>query len=333
MQNNFKLFIIILCSIFFASCNTGGQKNQSKELTKPKISIVFPVTIDAFEQLKKGISDATGDKFEIQSYSAEADPSKFETVIQSALLNKPDYLVTIGTQLTNTALGAKFKNDLPVVIAGAISSPELVDALLSVGIEPKRKSEVAIVSDSPKENIYELFDKTIKSFLPKVKRVGIIFNPGEVNSKGTSDKIVEALKKSGIEVIEGVINSADDIENVTDGLLLQGAEAIIIPHDKNAVTKASAIVKKCDEKRIPVISLDDGTVKKDGVCIGVSVNYRIIGNLIGQLLLKIENKEIKASDMPIVAVEHAKIYINTKRINALGIKYPEALTPLIENVK
>ena len=40
------------------------------------------------------------------------------------------------------------------------------------------------------------------------------------------------------------------IEKVTDMLLLKGSEAIIIPHDKNAVTKASSIVKKCDERKI-----------------------------------------------------------------------------------
>lgn len=332
MKNIIRLSTSILLLIFVVSCNSGGQKKQTTE-TQPKVSIVFPVTIDAFEQLNQGVKDVTGDKFEIQSYSAEGDASKFETAIQSALLSKPDYLVTIGTQITNTAFGAKFKNDLPTVIAGAISSPELVDALVSVGLEPKRKSEVAIISDSPKESIYKLFSKALKAFLPNAKKVGIIYNQAEVNSKGTSDKIVAELRKNEIQVVDGVINNSEDIEKVTDMLLLKGCEAIIIPHDKNAVTKASSIVKKCDEKNIPVFSLDDGTVKKDGVSIGISVNYKIIGNLIGQSLLKIYNKETNASDMPIVSVENAKIYVSIKKINALGIKQPESLNSLIESVK
>lgn len=332
MKNIVNLSVSILLLIFFVSCNSGGQKKQTDK-AKPKVSIVFPVTIDAFQQLKQGVKDATGDKFEIQTYSAEGDPSKFETAIQSALLNNPNYLVTIGTQMTNTAFGAKFKNKLPIVIAGAISSPELVDALITVGIEPKRKSEVAIISDSPKESIYELFSKTLNSFLPNTKKVGIIYNPAEVNSKGTADKIIAELNKNGVQVIDGVINNSEDIEKVTEMLLLKGCEAIIIPHDKNAVTKAFSIVKKCDEKNIPVFSLDDGTVKKDGVSIGISVNYRIIGNLIGQSLLKIDSKEANASDLPIVSVTNAKIYVNTKKIDALGIKQPEALNSLIENVK
>ena len=332
MKNIVNLSVSILLLIFFFFFFSGGQKKQTDK-AKPKVSIVFPVTIDAFQQLKQGVKDATGDKFEIQTYSAEGDPSKFETAIQSALLNNPNYLVTIGTQMTNTAFGAKFKNKLPIVIAGAISSPELVDALITVGIEPKRKSEVAIISDSPKESIYELFSKTLNSFLPNTKKVGIIYNPAEVNSKGTADKIIAELNKNGVQVIDGVINNSEDIEKVTEMLLLKGCEAIIIPHDKNAVTKAFSIVKKCDEKNIPVFSLDDGTVKKDGVSIGISVNYRIIGNLIGQSLLKIDSKEANASDLPIVSVTNAKIYVNTKKIDALGIKQPEALNSLIENVK
>ncbi len=332
MKNIIKLSTSILLLIFAVSCTSGGQKKQPLD-TKPKVSIVFPVTIDAFEQLKQGVKDVVGDKFELQSYSAEGDPSKFETAIQSALLSKPTYLVTIGTQMTNTAFGAKFKNDLPIVIAGAISSPELVDALVSVGLEPKRKSEVAVISDSPKESIYELFFKAFNLFLPNAKKVGIIYNPAEVNSKGTADKTIAELNKHGLKVIDGVINNAEDIEKVTDMLLLKGCEAIIIPHDKNAVTKASSIVKKCDEKLVPVFSLDDGTVKKDGVCIGISVNYAIIGNLIGESLLRIDSKGANASDMPIISVESAKIYVNTKKIDFLGIKQPKELNPLIESVK
>jgi len=332
MKRIINLSTIILVLVLVISCKSGRVKDHN-QTDLPKVAVVFPVTIDAFDQLKQGLTDAVGKKFEVKFFSAEGDPAKFETVIQSALLDKPQYLITIGTQITNTAFGAKFKNDLPIVIAGAISSPELVDALVNEGLEPPRKSQVAIVSDSPKESIYTLFNKAFQGFLPNAKTVGIIYNTAEINSKGTADKTCSILRQNNIVVMEGVINNSEDIEKVIDRLLLQGVEAIIIPHDKNAVTKATSIVKKCDEKKIPVFSLDDGTVKKDGVCVGVSVNYGTIGTLIGQTILKIENKETKAATLPIVSMENAMIYVNTKKLNDLGISQPENLEAFIEKIK
>ena len=315
--------------VFSLSFCTSNQTKKELTTVKVKVTIILPVTIDAFDKLISGVKETTKDKFEIQVYSAEADPSKFETIIQSALLGKPAYLITVGTQITNTVFGPKFRNDLPIVIAAAISSPKLVDAFGNIGIDPPRKSPVAIISDNPKKSIYELFGKTVLGFLPHTKIAGILYNPAELNSNETTQKICFVLKQDGIDIKYGVINNSEDIEKVTNRLLLEGVQIMIIPHDKNAVTKASSIVKKCDENNIPVFSLDDGTVEKDGVCIGVSVSYKMIGVLIGQTLLNIEEKNMKAENIPVVSMECAQIFVNSKKLDKLGLVIPKELTSFV----
>jgi putative tryptophan/tyrosine transport system substrate-binding protein len=319
-----SIFIVMLPFQFCKSTD-----NKGEEVSKPKIAVVIPVTIDAFDQLIAGLKEKIANRFEIQLFSAESDVARFETIIQSALLLKPDYLITIGTQLTNSAFGPKFERSLPIVVAGAISDPYLVNALIKAGIAPPRNSPVAIVSDSPKENIYELFGKAIKSFFPNIKKVGILYNPSEINSKGTTDNITDVLSKNSIHVIKGVINSLEDVEKVTNRLLLDKVDAIIIPHDKYAVTKATSIVKICDKIGIPVLSLDDGTVKKDGVSIGISVNYRDVGSMIAETILKIEDKQAKAENIPVASLANAKIYINAGKVATLGIRLPANLDQLI----
>ncbi len=297
------------------------------------VAIVLPVTIDPFKELIRGVEATTGKQFDFQTFSAEGEATKFETAIQGALLTRPKYLVTIGSQITNSAFTARFRNDLPIVVAGAISNPELVDALETVGVNPKRRAEVAIVSDSPRENIYKLFAIVLKSFLPKVRKVGIIYNPSEINSKSTAENLVAELNKEGISSVLGTINNSEDVEKVTNKLLLEEIDAAIIPHDKNAVTKASSIVKKCDENHIPVLSLDDGTVKKNQVAIGVSVNYEIIGHLIGEVLLKIENGTSSASDLPVFSVNNAKVFLNDTKAKAFEFARPTPFDSLIEIIK
>ena len=312
---------------FLLLCSSCKQRSEGQ---KAKACIVFPATIDAFDRLKQGMEEICKDSITLKFYSAEGDPSKFETVLQNALLENPEYLVTVGTQLTNAAFAPKFESKLKTVVAGAISSPELVESLVNVGLFPVRTKPVAIISDSPKEDIYLLFARAIKGILPKAKKVGIIYNTAEINSKETATKISDAITHAGISIEDGVINNAEDIEKIVSKLLLKNVDAIIIPHDKYAVTKASSIVKKCLDKSIPVFSLDDGTVKKDDVAVGISVSYTFIGKLIGNTLMDINSDREKAENLPIISMDNAQIYINSKVLNKLGLIIPDELKSLVE---
>lgn len=310
--------ILILVLLVIASCKNKNTSNKNS------VSVVFPVSIDAFDQLENGIKSNLDSTYSISIYSAEGDPDKFETAVQAGFLESPKYFVPIGTQVTNTAFGPKYLTQHKIVVCGAISSPELVESLVNVGLEPKRSSEVSIISDSPKENIYTHLSNSIESVFGQNLKVGIIFNNSEINSKGTATKSEIALENDGFSVVTGLINKSEDIEKVTQNLLLEGIDLLLIPHDKNAVTKASAIVKLCNAQNIPVVSLDDGTVKKDGVAMGVSVNYYKLGKLIAETIKDIE-KGKKASEIPIVYEKSAGIYFNKSACSLLNISIPNEL--------
>ena len=310
--------ILILVLFVITSCNNKDTSNQTS------ISVVFPVSIDAFDQLEKGIKSKLDSTYNISVFSAEGDPDKFETAVQAGFLDKPKYFVPIGTQVTNTAFGPKYLTQHKVIVCGAISSPELVESLVNVGLEPKRNSEVSIISDSPLNDIYNQLSNSVIAVFGQNLKVGIIFNNSEINSKGTATKSKIALENDSFDVITGLINKPEDIEKVTQNLLLNGIDLLLIPHDKNAVTKASAIVKLCNAQNIPVISLDDGTVKKDGVAMGVSVNYYKVGQLIAETIMDIE-KGKKASEIPIVYEKSAGIYINESACRELNINIPNNL--------
>lgn len=314
-----KILVILILFLFvLASCNNKDRTNQTT------VAVVFPVSIDAFDQLENGIKNNLDNTYKISIYSAEGDPDKFETAVQAGFLENPKYFVPIGTQVTNTTFGPKYLSQHKIIVCGAISSPELVESLVNVGLEPKRNSEVSIISDSPQDDIYNQLSTSVASIFGQNLKVGIIFNNSEINSKGTATKSKVALENNGFNIITGLINKSEDIEKVTQNLLLDRIDLLLIPHDKNAVTKASAIVKLCNTKNIPVISLDDGTVKKDGVAMGVSVNYYKVGQLIAETIKDIE-KGKKASEIPIVYEKSAGIYINKSACSELNIDIPNDL--------
>src|ERR1051325_10822081 len=299
----FKLALsFTLALILIASCNPANRPNSHNTTTgtkQEKIAVVIPVTIDAFDRLEAGIkSKLEGRNVDVKVYSAEGDPAKFETVVKSALLSRPDYFVTVGTQLTNTAFGPQFKGQLPTVVAAAIPDPKIVDSLVSVGLDPPRSAPVAIVSDTPQEDSSGLLVKTLMSIKPGVKKVGVLYNLSELNSKATAEGVINAVEANGMTALKGILSGPEDVDRVTKDLLLKGAQVIVIPLDKYAVGKAATVVQIARSNNVPTVSLDDGTVQKSGVLAAVSVDYRLVGEQVGSTIADIAQGKATAQDLP-----------------------------------
>lgn len=320
------LAVTLALIVITASCNPANKpssNNTTSGVKQEKIAVVIPVTIDAFDRLESGMkSKLEGRNTDLKVYSAEGDPAKFETVIKSALLSRPDYLVTVGTQLTNTAFGPQFKGQLPTVIAAAISDPKIVESLVAVGLEPPRSAPVAIISDTPKEDSSGLLVKILMSIKPGVKRVGVLYNLSELNSKATAEGVINAVDANGITAIKGILSGSEDVDKVTKDLLLKGAQVIVIPLDKYAVGKAATVVQLARSNNVPTVSLDDGTVQKSGVLAAVSVDYRLVGEQVGSTIGDIAQGKAKAQELPTIRLERASIYLNEAAARELQITVP-----------
>jgi len=319
-----KTVYLLLPLLFLAmfSCKTKNEENEVKTI---KVSIIRSVSADAFTELERGITDQlTDSNIKISSFSAESDPSKFETVVKTALLNKPDYLVICGALLANIAFSPQYKQSLPVVISTAVDEPDVVDVLTNEGIEPVRKSKLAIVAGMPQESAYDgLADKLLK-IKPGIKKVGILYSEGDISSKTTAEKTIEALEKSGVIVEKGLLTSPDDVMQVVNAMLVKKIEAIVLPHDKFAMRFSVAIANLCHPMGIPTFSLDDMSVKNGGVAFSVAIEYYDLGVLTGQTLMEIIKGQ-KAEEIPLRKIEKHNFYINQKAIEELKLNLSDEL--------
>ncbi|MDH4316835.1 MAG: hypothetical protein OEV64_00455 [Desulfobulbaceae bacterium] len=332
MNSRTKLNIVALVFVglvsFFSSLAFAAAEPAQE--AKHSVAAVFPVTVDAFlrfqEEATKVLSERNVD---VYYYSAEGDSSRFQTVINAALLKKPDVLVLVGTQLTNTGLSPRYEKSLPRVISSCISDPMKVEQLVEIGLNPPRKKPVAILTDMPRQDAYSFGAEIIGQVLPGVKKAGILYNEAEINSKNTATKMIEALNARGVDVVQGIVSGEEDVEKVARNLILQGAKLLIIPHDKYVIKKAATVVKiglDAPGSPVPVFSLDDGTVRKDGAAFGVSVDYGYLGQLTAEVSLKIIDGDVPGN-MPIIQQETAAAYFNMTSWKQLG------LLPIPDNIK
>ena len=321
--------ILTVCA-FLACLSMAPFSNAASSATaEPQKSavLVFPVTIDAFTDFQREfVAELKPDGVKVAVFSAEGSADRFASSVQAGLLGKPNVLVTIGTQITNVAFGTQFESTLPLVIASCISAPEKVEALTRIGLEPPRKRQVAIVSDSPRQNLYNLAAAAIERMLgSRNKKIGLLFNEAEINSKNTAALTAAPLAAKGFEIVNGTLTGPADLEPVCKALLLKGVDLIVIPHDKIAVAQADTVVKLAAEnqsKPVLVFALDDGTVKSKGAHFGVSVNYGLMGRMTAQLCREILAGRDPAA-IPIIAQESATLCFNKAALDRARLQIPE----------
>jgi len=331
MKNNGALFvhtILVVGMILFSGCGKSPTNVPSQQAKS--VALVFPVMVDAFTEFTQEFeAELQPDGIKVSTFSAEGSADRFTPSIKAALLGKPDILVTIGTQITGAAFSPQFEPDLPPVIASCISAPEKVEALTRVNLVPPRQRKVAIISDSPKQDVYELAVTAIENVLGGGrKKIGVLLNEAEINSKNTAAQVTGPLAAKGYEIVTGPLTGPTDLEPACKALLIKGVDLIIIPHDKVAVAQAETVVRLASQnpgKPVPVFALDDGTVRNKGAHFGVSVNYGTLGRMTAKLCREVLAGKNPA-DVPILAQESATICFNKAAMERAGLKIPEKLS-------
>lgn len=89
--------------------------------------------------------------------------------------------------------------------------------------------------------------------LPKAKRLGILFSPGEQLSVTLKDKMEATAKKAGFQVVTVPINSAGEASEAATALVAQHVDAIEI-YGNAAHAGFESIIQISKEKKIPVFS-------------------------------------------------------------------------------
>ena len=255
-----------------------------------EIPIIYPVSVDALLKIGEGANEVLRSRgWAVKPFSAEGDPTRFSAVIDAAITLKAPVMITVGTQITNTALGPKYRSSLPPLVAGAIFNPAELESLGAAGLAPPRKLDIAVVSDHPDKTGEHMVD-LIHGLLPSAKTLGVFVNRGEQNSKDSASSVTKVAAARGFKIQTGYLTSPADLTAVTRTLIFRGVEAILIPHDKIADSQASTVVQIAMQgsrgRSVPVFSLDDGTVEKHGVLACVSADYTAIGRRAATLALE-----------------------------------------------
>jgi putative ABC transport system substrate-binding protein len=316
--------LLILLLVVTPSISFG----QDKKVVIGVVKIVSHPALDAdekgFEESMAGAGFKDGAQVTYNRRSADGDMAKAEAIAKQFVDQKVDLIHSIATPTTQAVL--KHAKNIPVVFS-SITDP------VSAGIVPsdsfpgkKTGTNVTGVSDRwPVLLQTELYAK----FVPKAKKWGTIYNPAEPNSVTHIKEMREASKKLGLELVEATVASGKEVEQAAVSLAGK-VNAIMLTSDNTAFTNFEAIVKVCNEKKIPLFTGDIDSVSKGAVA-AYGLDYYLIGYSAGKKAALVL-KGTKPGDIPWGPVEKFSLYINQGAAKAQGLTIPPELLKKADKV-
>jgi len=305
-----KILSLILILIIITSCNSSKKKDTFD------IAIISIVEIDPIVQLRKGFKNvfdssefAKNNIIKYSEYNAQNDASLQNQIIDKISINKPNLIYALGTPIAQAV-----QKRMPEILLVQGTATDPVSAGLADSWDGSGKNYIATTDLPPIDKQIKL----IQTLTPTAKRLGIIYNPGEINSVAVISRLKKFISSNSIDIklVERPISTTADVATAIYSLVGK-VDAVYLPPDNTAHAAIPLIGKVSNEYNIPFYATVESAIN-DGALATLSLDFYEMGKETARLALEVLNgKDPKT--LPIRASKNPMITINAKIANTLNI--------------
>lgn len=322
------VIVALATALMFSLIACGGQPSQPGTAQKPpeqpkvvKLGIIQIVEHPSLDQARKGFLDLLaekgykdGEKLAVDYQNAQGDMSTADTIAKKFVADKKDLVLAIATPTAQAMANAT--KDIPILIT-AVTDP--VAAGLVESLEKPNTNVTGTTDMNPVKEQLALF----RELAPAAKKIGIIYNSSEVNSRVQVDLAKKAAPDLGYTIEEAVAtNSAEVLQAART--LAGKVQGIYVPTDNTVVSALESVIKVAEEKKIPLVVGEGDSVKRGGLAT-VGIDYYKLGRQTGEMALRILEQGAKPQEMPVEAQKEYEIVLNKKAAANMGVTLPESL--------
>jgi len=313
---------LIFLLLFIFIVTSFSQEKKAKKIIRIGVNQI--VSNPALDKDQKGFEKALADagfreKVNViyDRQNAQGNVANAQIIAQKFLDAELNLIHSIGTPSSQAIV--KIIKNIPVVFS-YVTDP------IETGLVPKTslpgtKSGTNITGVSHRWPVYQQLEMYTK-FIPKAKKWGTIYNAGDTNSLVHIREMKEAAKKLGLELIEATISSSAESTQAAKSLVGK-VHAINITYDHTAVSTLEAIVKVCNEKKIPLFACEVDSIPR-GAIAAYGLNYFLIGYSAGKKAARILKGE-KPGEIPWGRIEKYSLVVSEKAAKAQGVIIPPSL--------
>ena len=263
--------------------------------------VIKSQNIKSYEKAFQGFKSVYEGK--IKEYTLFKDLETYaDGVVDSIKHAKADIVIAIGSQALLFATDNL--KEVPVVYC-MVMHPE------NYGIQYNSNIFCVPIRVSVKEQI-----KNMKSYLPGLKKVGVIYNP--FNTAHVIMEAKETCDELGLELVAKDVLSRKAVPNALEELK-GDIDAMLLIADNTVVTQPNVefIISYTLKNNIPLMTYSDAFTKV-GALMSLSVNYFSVGRQTAKLAHDVLKKNVllKGNTMK---PEHSHLIVNIDTARAIGV--------------
>lgn len=308
-RSSLMIAVLAVLVLAFSSLAAPLRVGVTQIVEHPALDAARQGFIDRLAEL--GYEEGADVVYDIQS--AQGDFGTALTIAQKFAADGVDLVLAIATPAAQAA--AQVLRDTPILIT-AVTDPvaaELVDSIERPGTNVTGTSDL-----TPVRAQLEL----LTMLAPSARRVGVIYNAGEVNSVVQVNLAKAAAADLGLEVVEATAANSSEVLSAAQSLVGR-VDALYVPTDNTVVSAIESVVLVAERARLPLIAGEDLSVEQ-GALATVGIDYYQLGRQTADMALRVLQGENPA-EMSIEYQNEINLVVNLSAAQRMGVTIPEDL--------
>jgi putative tryptophan/tyrosine transport system substrate-binding protein len=289
-----------------------------------RVAIVQQISIPALDQglagalealKERGYSD--GGRMTVTKYNAEGDVSTANAIAKNVTSGDFDLILSFSTVSLQTIANAnRFATPPRRHVFSLVSDP------YAAGVGASRENHLNhppyMTGHGNLAPVQEAF-QLARRMQPTLRRVGLVWDPSEVNSVVTTTLARKVCASMDIVLVEANVENTNQIAEATASLLVRRVQAIWVSPDLIASHGAELIISKAKTAQIPVFT-SIPTSGISGALFELGANYEALGRAGGNLAADILDGRDPAS-VPVENLMPIRLKVNKLALAKLREKW------------
>jgi ABC-type uncharacterized transport system substrate-binding protein len=329
------VLLIIGASLLLLMSDLEQRKGRKRDMDQnrfPTIAIMQIRSTPLLDNHVAGITDrlqelgfVAPDKQNIRIFNPQGDLATANTIARE-IVNGPYELVITSSTLSLQTFAKANLTTGKLHVFGAVTDPYGTGVGIT-GAEPGQHLPymTGIGTFQPVKSAFQV----LRQLQPTIKKVGVVWNPGEQCSEACLGQARQICSELGISLIEAIATNTSEVAEAARSLMAKGVEAVWIGGDTVAMSSAGMIINLAKQTGIPVFT-NDPVDAANGALFGIGANYHTVGVYTADLAAQIL-KGKSPSEFRIENVIPEELRINKEVLASLGKSWQitESLSEII----
>jgi ABC-type uncharacterized transport system substrate-binding protein len=293
-----------------------------------KVDLLQYVEVQDSEDAKRGIYEGfreaglvDGRDYVLEERSAQGDMPTLSALVDAALTEGTDLLMTLSTPTLQAALARG--RGKPIVFTFCASG-------VAAGAGRSDDDHLPNVTGVPSASPYVELLALAREAVPGLRRIGTLTVPSEANSVYNTERLVELAQQQGIEVVQVAVNAITEVPDAASSLASRDLDAIVQVASNLTTSSFSSISRAATGSRVPVLSTLTGDLD-NGASLVVARDYVDGGRRAAALAVRIMGGESPAT-IPFQPLDTQRLMVNLDAARAQGLRVPPAIVERADRV-